>query len=155
MDTPASYPFRPIVPAPASSEPFKVRSGADRRRYPRFMTEAMYTPMAVRLLDSDHFSLDGHAFDISEGGLRFELDRGIEPGTGVALRIMLPTMTGATPARPGPGRAVFAFANIVWLADEDEPGPVKMAAVFTRFARTGDRERLLAELRTGVYQAAA
>ncbi|MFO0375516.1 MAG: hypothetical protein ACK51N_00565, partial [bacterium] len=62
MDTPASYPFRPIVPAPASSEPFKVRSGADRRRYPRFMTEAMYTPMAVRLLDSDHFSLEGHAF---------------------------------------------------------------------------------------------
>lgn len=155
MDTPASYPFRPVVPSSASSLSFAARSGADRRRLPRFVTEAMYTPVSVRLLDSDQFNLDGHAFDISEGGLRFELDRGIEPGAGVAIRVMLPTMTGATPARPGPGRAVFVFANIVWLADEDEPGPVKMAAVFTRFARAGDRERLLAELRTGVYQAAA
>jgi hypothetical protein len=155
MDNPAAFPFqRPPVPF-AATTPSANRSGADRRRYARFATEAMYTPIAVRLLDSDHFNLEGHGFDISEGGLRFELDRAIEPGTGVALRITLPTMAGAASARPGPGRAVFVFANVVWVADEDEPGPVKMAAVFTRFARAGDRERLLAELRTGIYRAAA
>ncbi len=124
---------------------------ADRRRFPRFALDAAYAPIKVRFLDSDQFSVDGFAYDVSEGGLRFEADRGIEPGTGVALQITLPTMHAGV----GPGRAVFVFANVVWIEDEDEPGPVKMAAVFTRFARAGDRERLLGELRTGRYRKAA
>jgi len=55
----------------------------------------------------------------------------------------------------GPGRSVFVFANVVWLEDEDQPGPYKMAAVFTHFARAGDRERLLRQFATGRYRAAA
>lgn len=125
---------------------------ADRRRFPRFALEAGYSPLSVRFLEDDHFSVDGFAYDISEGGLRFEADRGIEPGTTVVLQINLPTMNRHP---KGPGRAVFVFANVVWIEDEDEPGPVKMAAVFSKFAREGDRERLLGELRTGVYRKAA
>lgn len=129
-----------------------MKTGKERRRFPRFELEPMYTPIAVRFLDSEQFAYEGHAYDISEGGLRFELDRGIEAGTKIAMMINLPTMnTDAT----GPGRAVFVFANVVWIEDEDEPGPVKMAAVFSHFARLGDRERLLAEFRKGVYRAAA
>ncbi|MCU0689153.1 MAG: PilZ domain-containing protein [Phycisphaerales bacterium] len=128
-----------------------MATGAERRRFPRFETEPMYTDIGLRMLDSEHFAWTGHAYDISEGGLRFELDRPIAPGTQVALRITLPTMH----ADLGPGRAVFAFANVVWLEDEDEPGPYKMAAVFSQFCRAGDRERLLGELRKGIYRIAA
>ena len=53
----------------------------------------------------------------------------------------------------GPGRSVFAFANIVRLQDEDDPGPVRMAAVFTiceknvkRMWRLYCEERPLVEL---------
>ena len=124
----------------------------DRRQFPRFALEPMYTPVSARLLDSEVFNIEGNAYDISEGGLRFELDRPIAPGTKIALQITLPTMNHED---IGPGRSVFVFANVVWLEDEDQPGPYKMAAVFTHFARAGDRERLLRQFATGRYRAAA
>lgn len=112
----------------------------------------MYAPLAVRLLDADTFTIEGHAYDISVGGIRFELDRPIEPGTQVAMQITLPpTDLGDI----GPGRSVFVFANIVWLEDEDQVPPVRMAAVFAYFARAGDQERLLKQFATGRYRMAA
>lgn len=141
------------TPRHTAASPGKSPSNpADRRRFPRFQLEASYAPIALRSLDSEVFNIEGNAYDISEGGLRFEADRGIEPGTAIALQITLPTMHNQD---LGPGRAVFVFANVIWIEDEDEPGPVRMAAVFTRFARVGDRERLLRELRTGRYRLAA
>ena len=128
-----------------------MKLNTDRRRFPRFELEAMYTTIAVRTLDQDEFTLQGHSYDISEGGMRFELDRGLECGTEVAMTINLPTMNGGTDAL-GPENAVFVFATIVWIEDENEPGPIKMAAVFNRWARQGDRERLLAELGKGAYR---
>lgn len=124
----------------------------DRRQFARFQLEHMYTPVAVRTLDSELFSIEGHAYDISEGGIRFELDRPIAPGKKVAMQITLPDLDAS---HIGPGRSVFVFANVVWIEDEDEPGPVKMAAVFTHFARVGDRERLLRQFASGRYRAAA
>jgi hypothetical protein len=129
-----------------------IRFPIERRRYPRFSVEPMYTAIKVRFLDRDTFDYEGHAYDVSEGGCRFELDRGIEMGTPIAMQLTLPTMQSSI---AGPGRAIFVFGNVVWLEDEDEPGPIRMAIAFTRFARAGDRERLLAELRTGRYRAAA
>lgn len=128
-----------------------MKLNTDRRRFPRFELEAMYTTIAVRTLDQDEFRLQGHSYDVSEGGIRFELDRGIERGTEVAMMINLPTMNEGSDAF-GPEAAVFVFATIVWIEDENEPGPIKMAAVFNRWARQGDRERLLAELGKGVYR---
>lgn len=128
-----------------------MKLNTDRRRFPRFELEAMYTTIAVRTLDQDEFRLQGHSYDVSEGGIRFELDRGIERGTEVAMMINLPTMNDGSDAF-GPEAAVFVFATVVWIEDENEPGPIKMAAVFNRWARQGDRERLLAELGKGVYR---
>lgn len=128
-----------------------MKLNTDRRRFPRFELEAMYTTIAVRTLDQDEFRLQGHSYDVSEGGIRFELDRGIERGTEVAMMINLPTMNEGSDAF-GPEAAVFVFATVVWIEDENEPGPIKMAAVFNRWARRGDRERLLAELGKGVYR---
>ncbi len=125
--------------------------GSERRRFPRFAVEPMYTPIAARLLESERFAHEGHAYDISEGGCRFELDRPIAPGTQIAMQVALPTMNNDI----GPGRAVFVMATVVWLEDEDQPGPYKMAAVFNNFCRAGDRERLLGEFRKGIYRQAA
>ena len=127
----------------------------NRRRHSRYRLSPMYTPVKVRFLDSEEFTMDGHAYNISEGGLQFELDRGILPGTKVAIQIELPL--GPGPAGwdgAGPGRAVFAFGNVIWL-DDEEPGPVRMAMAFTMFARAGDQERLRMRLASGSYSLAA
>jgi len=124
----------------------------DRRAHVRYELPPMYSRVLLRTLDEDEFIWEGHAYDISEGGVRFELDRGIEPGTPVALRIDLPA---ALTERRVVRRSAFVFANVVWLEDEDEIGPSRMAAVFTRFAREGDRELLLRRLSAGRYALAA
>jgi hypothetical protein len=132
---------------------FASDANTNRRRHERFALAPAYTEVAVRLLDSEHFTLEGHAYNISEGGVQFELDRPIAPGTPVAMRITLPR--GRREAGDnGPGRAVFVLGNVVWL-DESEPGPARMALVVTRFARAGDRERLLERLSSGAYARAA
>mgnify|MGYP000926715538 FL=1 len=124
----------------------------NRRHFERFRTQPMYTPVCLRTLDNEHFTFEGHAYDISEGGVQFELDRGIDPGTPVAVQITLPS--GGLADDPGPGRSIFVFGNVIWL-DDSEPGPVRMAVVFTSFARLGDRERLLRQLGTGYFARAA
>ena len=106
----------------------------------------MYTPVSVRYMENEKFTLDGHAYDISEGGCQFELDRAIEPGALIALQITLPL--GLQADDIGPGRSVFVFSRVVWIYDE-EAGPVRMAASFEHFARAGDKERLLRQITTG------
>lgn len=124
----------------------------DRRRFPRFQLEPMYTPVAVRTMDSEAFDIEGHAYDISEGGVRFEIDRPVPPGSRIAMQITLPNLDAR---ECSPGRSILVFANVVWLEDEDEPAPYRTAAVFTHFARAGDRERLVRQFATGRYRAAA
>lgn len=126
----------------------------NRRQFERFALVAAYNPVAIRLLDQDHFSLEGHAYDISEGGIQFELDHPIAPGTPVAIQITLTAAQRAAARDIGPGRSIFVFANVVWLSEE-EPGPVRMAAAFTRFARAGDRERLFNQISAGKLRRAA
>jgi len=129
----------------------------ERRQFARFLLKPMYTPIAVRTLEEARFTREGHAYDISEGGVQFELDRPIEPGTPVALQITLPCHAeGRHHEDPGPGRAVFVTGNVVWIDDDGVPGgPVRMAAVFTAFSRAGDRERLLGQITTGRLARAA
>ncbi len=122
----------------------------DRRRHPRFAVSPGYTPVRLRLLTEDHFTRSGHAYDISEGGVRFEMDIPVEPGTPVAMEIMLPEQPGVLHTNDGPGRAVFVIGNVVWC-DIEEPGPANMAMAITRYARSGDKERLMRRLTTGAY----
>ncbi|MDX2114316.1 MAG: PilZ domain-containing protein [Planctomycetota bacterium] len=128
--------------------------GKERRRHPRYVLPSMYTAVEVRPLESEQFLWKGHAYDVSEGGMRFELDRPIEPGTRVALRIQLP---GAQHLRITERRPVYAFANVVWIEEDDldQCGPVRMACVFSRFVQPGDAERLRDRLRSGRYSLAA
>lgn len=121
----------------------------DRRRFPRFTLPVAYTPIAVRLLHEKEFTNEGHVYDLSEGGLRFEVDEPVPVGTRVAIRLALPDWADQRTSD------VYAMATIVWVEDEDEPGPVKMAAVINEFCRAGDRDRLLATFATGRYRLAA
>lgn len=113
----------------------------NRRRFERFALMPMYTPVAVRPDGEDSFRFEGHAYDISEGGLQFEIDEHIAPGTRVTVRFSLPT-----PCDTGE-ESVFATGNVVWNDDDDvEQGPVRIAVAFTEFATPGDHERLLRRL---------
>ncbi|HYF13521.1 MAG TPA: PilZ domain-containing protein [Phycisphaerales bacterium] len=113
-------------------------SHENRRKFERFELPHAYTGIAVRTLDGAEFVDDGHAYDVSEAGVQFELDRPVAPGTSVMLRIDLPESVAGEKHE----RHVLAFGNIIWT-DESEPGPVRHAAAFTRFLRPADRERLL------------
>lgn len=128
----------------------KISADSNRRQHERFRVEPGYTPVRLRMLENEHYTLEGHAYDISVGGIMFELDRAIDPGTPIALQIALPTGTADT----GPGRSVFVFGNVVW-ADESEPGPVRLAVAFTRYARAGDEQRLHKALANGRLAKAA
>jgi hypothetical protein len=127
----------------------------NRRQHERFMLSPMYSRIAVRFTDAEGFEHEGHGWDICEGGICFELDRAIAPGTPIVMQIDLPLDRHGNPPGLGPGRSVFVFANIVWLTEDDGIGPARMAAAFTRFARAGDRERLIREFCSGRYARAA
>jgi len=127
-------------------------SSATRRRHARFLTLPAYTPVALRTLDTTAFDLHGHAYNVSESGVMFELDRGIDPGTPVALQITMPRSVRGQDQ--GPGRSIFVMGNVIWL-DDSEPGPARMAVAITSFARAGDRERLLNALNSGKLAKAA
>ena len=119
----------------------------DRRAHQRFTLMPMYTTVEARRLagDVDRVLL-GHAYDISETGVRIELDEALEPGESIALHLTLP---GAT-------SSVAASANVVWVNDEiDDPGPRRMALRFTNFRSDKDHDCLLRYLGSGLIRRAA
>lgn len=124
----------------------------NRRRFERFAVSPMYTDVKVCSLESVLPTLDGHAYDVSEGGVQFELDSILPPGTPVAMELTFPG--GAFDDFEPRANTVVVVGNIVW-ADDSEPGPVRMAVAITRYARETDRERLLKNLSKGRISRAA
>ena len=106
---------------------------ADARNQPRTRLPAMYTLLRVRQPGSSRYQWTGHIYDISESGMRFELDKPIEPGTQVEVRAMLPGARHTT---------VDAAGRIVRLHAEDEPGPARMCLKFDTFTRPIDQHKL-------------
>jgi hypothetical protein len=121
----------------------------NRRRFPRFVLQPMYAPISVRTHDAVGPRIEGHAYDISEGGARFELDNRLAVGTPITMQITIPTPHAAD---IGPGHTITAFATVAWNEEDDEHPPFRCAAVFTGFAKVGDRERLLRAFSTGRYR---
>ena len=122
----------------------------NRRQFERFALPPMYSRVTMRRLHGDTFEYEGHAYDISEAGLCFEIDKPIEPGATVVIRIDLPTATDEEPDY------VEVFSRIIRVDEDDQEfGPVRMAASFSRFVRFGDKQRLIAHFCTGRYARAA
>ena len=122
----------------------------NRRQFERFSLPPMYSRVTMRRLDRDSYEYEGHAYDISEAGLCFEIDKPIEPGATVVLRVDLPI------SGPDDEGYIEVFSRIVRVDEDDQEfGPVRMAASFSRFVRFGDKQRLIAHFCTGRYARAA
>lgn len=117
----------------------------------------MYTPIRVRTMDEQSFKREGHAYDVSEGGLQIELDHPIAPGTPVAVELTLHGTQWEDDSEPGmglSGRSIFLFGNVVWL-DDEEAGPARIAIAITRFTRPGEHEKFVKQLYSGRLARAA
>ncbi len=106
-----------------------------RREFDRIRVQPMYTAVTACTGAQDNpLRLQGHVYDISESGVRIELDDALEPGQIVTLQLDL----------PGAAAAVEAAASVVWVHDDqDDPGPRRMALKFTEFQNRSDRNRLV------------
>jgi Tfp pilus assembly protein PilZ len=90
--------------------------------------------------------LHGHAYDISESGVRIELDHALEVGESVNLSVELPW---AGPQIQGP-------AKVVWVNDEqDDPGPRRMALRFGQLKSIEQTHQLSRFIEGGLVRAAA
>jgi len=112
----------------------QMHCGAEARQFPRLSLPAMYTLIRVRTKGETRFNQTGYIYDISQTGLRFELDDGILPGTEIEFRALLPG--SQTTTFSASGRTVRMHDDI------DEPGPVRMGLVFDQFKTVIDREKL-------------
>jgi len=120
---------------------------SDRRQHERFLLPHMYT--AITVIHADGMRLcheHGHVYDVSESGVRFELDRPLPIGDAVSFQIELPNNGGVV---AGTGRIARLFDEL------DDPGPRRMALAVTRFATSDDRSRLMRLLGSGQLQRAA
>lgn len=125
-------------------------AGPDRRRHCRFSTPPMYHAISVRPLDSDAESFEGHAYDLSEGGAQIEVDEPIAAGTEVALCLHLPAGF-----ETGPGRSIVVLGRVIWIEEDETPGPARLAIAFREFARDVDAARLRRYLHRGQLRVAA
>jgi Tfp pilus assembly protein PilZ len=118
----------------------------NRRRFERHRLSPMYSSVIARPADPSQPQLEGHIYDISEGGARIELDQPLTVGETVAVDLDL----------PGTDEPISAAGDVVWVNDDqDDPGPRRMAVRFRRFDSAADRLRLLVYLGERGLQAAA
>lgn len=107
------------------------KKSADARQCPRLKLPAMYTLVRVRPTGTTRYQWTGYIYDISQTGMRFEVDGPIAPGTKVDICALL----------PGPHHTTFeATGHIVRMHDEDDLdlGPVRMGMTFDNFTRDVD-----------------
>ncbi len=113
----------------------------ERRRHDRFTVEPMYSSVTVRrilrgvLADE---AVEGNAYNLSLGGIRFELDAPLPKGALISIEIELP---GCPAPICATARVVRVFSAI------DDPGPRRMAVEFASFAQDSRAtlERYLAQ----------
>lgn len=114
----------------STEQPIAIES---RRSDQRQKLDAAYTWVRVRRAGQRYFRLTGHAYDISNSGMRFELDEALDPGEHVDVELMLP--------RAGTKR-IRGKGTIVRLHDPDEVGPIRMGLRFREMHQKADQARL-------------
>ncbi len=108
---------------------------SEARRRPRIKVPPMYTLVRVRPEGQTEYCWTGYIYDISDTGMRFELDAPVDPGTRLEVRAML----------PGTVHTSFDAAGAVVRIHDDEDdlnGPVRMGMYFDRFATNTDERKL-------------
>jgi c-di-GMP-binding flagellar brake protein YcgR len=120
--------------------PAATGAGRERRRHTRFKVVPMYSHVHVRRANSSGPALEGHLYDISVGGVRFELDEPLADGEQVTIEIGL----------PGCQELIQATGKVVRINDaDDDPGPRRMALRFDSFADDRSKQALLRYLGDG------
>lgn len=127
---------------------------SDRRADIRFPLRPMYSGIEVKLTDGDA-AYEGHAYDISRGGVNFELDQAIEPGTPIYLKLTLPEWLLGLVDGSEDLSSVQIRGTVVWKDDDGVPGPVRMAATFQSFGTNAERDLFLRTLKGHKYAVAA
>ncbi len=118
----------------------------NRREHERYRLNAMYTSISVEPKMSVGQEMLGHAYDISESGVRIELDEPLEPGQSVNVRMEL----------PGAEQQIRTDADVIWVNDDqDDPGPRRMALRFKKFQTPMDQQRLRSFLGCGLQHLVA
>lgn len=116
----------------------------NRRAADRFAPKTGYTRVVIapEQKNSKPTEFEGHAYDVSLNGLRFELDEPLEEGASVEIELHLPGLLNSIRTK---GRVVRIF-------DEDgDPGPCRMAATFQGFHTPLDASRLTTHLGSGYF----
>lgn len=129
-------------------------AATDRRRHARYELTPAYTAIRARPVHGATWLWSGHAYNISEGGAQFELDRPLVPGEPFVMRIELPC-PAYTAGADAPTLHVDALAHAVWIEDEEDPPPHRMAAVFSRFLTPNAASLLRDRLTSGRFRRAA
>jgi len=116
----------------------------ERRQFDRFALQPMYTRVTVQRISSGRMEEhEGYAYDISEGGLRIELDERLDRGEHVNIAIELPG-GGADPT------IIRAACCVVWVNDEvDDPAMPRMALRIEKYFDAASRTRLIRFLGSG------
>jgi len=120
------------------------QSAADRRSADRFAPQVGYSRVVVSVdkPNRSHNEFEGHAYDVSVNGLRFELDEPLEEGTPIEVELHLPGML----------QSIRSTGRVVRVLDElDEAGPQRMAVAFRSFASPLDASRLTKHLASGFF----
>lgn len=130
---------------------------SDRRAHTRFPLKPMYSGIEVKLASSAENSepYEGHAYDISRGGVSFELDDIIEPGTPILLRLTLPEWLLGLVEGEEDLTSVQVRGTVVWADNDGVNGPVRMAATFHAFGSDAERELFLRTLKSRRHAIAA
>lgn len=110
----------------------------DRRQHARFTMPHQYTSVTVHRGGSMAMdALEGHVYDISESGIRLELDDPLDVGSIVTFQVQLPLGSGT----------VTGSASVVWVNDaDDDPGPRRCALHIREFLSATDHARLVSYL---------
>jgi PilZ domain len=101
----------------------------DRRQHPRFTVDPMYSALTVRPIAGRRAKaaepVEGHVYEVSLGGMRFELDEPLPLGARIEVDLVL----------PGIDKPIHANARVARVFDAvDDPGPRRMVAEFETFA---------------------
>jgi hypothetical protein len=121
-----STPSNPATPSPADHH------GSDRHgsEHARFTVDPMYSSVTVTLPSETH--AEGHIYEVSLDGMRFELDEALPLGARVSVAMTL----------PGCPAAICAHGRVSHVFDAaDDPAARRMVVEFETF-RAGARSTL-------------
>lgn len=115
----------------------------ERRRHPRFNLAPMYSAVTAQRQGNAARAVTGHAYNISEGGVRLEIEGKFRVGDHLHLNLTL----------PGEMTDIHASGKIVWSArGDDDPAARRVAVRFERFDSWADKARLMRFIRAAAVR---